>query len=180
MKNFKKFNFMLIFSTLILFILSCQNNESNSTQVERTNIVQEEVNESQYIEGIIPGDIYLNLEKIGFKTERASDQGNFSWSCKLFDNGIEYRVDMYSEEIDKVESIVATVYLQSTNININRTYDFLKYIGSVPYDSSEPQRSASWIKENFNKKRSSIIIGDAEFIILAPSQLLRTLRIHKS
>ena len=131
------------------------------------------------IKGLMPVDVYLNMEKQGFSTKKTfnSEYGN-SWDNVKNENGISYSVNTFSMDMNSVESIKATAIVSPPK-KIEATKDFFKFVSSIPYDNSEPQKVINWLDSNFNNDKSSIIIGTAEFTIYNPSKLTRMLTIKK-
>jgi hypothetical protein len=170
---------ILLFIISVVFFpifLGCVNSSStnNAESLGSSN--------SNSIPGLQPVDVYLNLEKIDFVTEKniSSEYGN-SWICKGSDIGIEYTVDMYSQDIVSLENIRATASLTELQyVDISSTKQFFKYIASVPYDNSNPSQVSAWIDHNFNNDNSSIIVSDVVFTMQVPSNFSRTMIIEKA
>jgi|GEM_PF-6272285 len=135
----------------------------------------------KYIRGLSPVDIYMNLEKQGFKTTKHFNKewGN-TWTSTKSYSGISYEVVAYSTSADNVESVSATAIIDVLQKDIISTQQFFSYISSLPYTNSNPQQASKWVIDNFNKNNSSVAIGDATFTIFAPSKATRTLTIEKT
>jgi len=133
---------------------------------------------AQYIPEIAPVDIYGNLENIGFKTEKdlGSDYGNF-WISTNSNGGIDYKVEVESDNASNVQSIRAT----AMNINKNKAEvkRFLKYVGSVLFlyrDSGKSQFN-NWVDNNFNSGGKTTV-GQVEVEIKSPSGMVRIMYIN--
>lgn len=126
--------------------------------------------QAQYIPEISPVDIYGNLENIGFETEKdlGSEYGNF-WISTNSNGGIDYKVEVKSDNASDVQSIRAT----AMNINRNKAEvkQFLKYVGSVLFlyrDSGESQFNR-WVDSRFNSDGKTTV-GQVEVEIKSPSR----------
>lgn len=152
--------------------------KENNLQQEDNKRLAENV---KYIEGLAPVDVYLNLEKQGFKTNKqiGGDYGNMWTSTKSY-AGIDYEVNVYSSDINNVESVSAKAMVDITQKDIIAVQQFLIYISSLPYDNASPQRAGQWVKANFNNDKAAITIGDAKFTLYAPSAVMRMLVVEKS
>jgi len=136
---------------------------------------------TKHIKGLAPVDIYLNMEKQGFKTTKSlsKEWGNI-WTSTNSLAGIDYKVDVYSTNIDNVETVTATAMVDVTQKKIIATQQFFIYISSLPYDSANPQRAGQWVSDNFNNDKTTVIIGDAMLTIYAPSIATRILVVEKT
>lgn len=133
---------------------------------------------SVYIPELNPTDVYLSLEEIGFTTEKdlGSSYGNF-WTSTLNKGGIEYTVDVSSDDVNKVQSI------RGTAINSNRSpgevKQFFKYLvdGLFLYNNKDDSRVDNWIENNFNNDKAVTSVGKVKIRISAPSSIIRIIRI---
>ena len=158
-------------------------NSEQSPQKESANKNEKEANNEtskKYIKGLMPADIYSSMEKEGFKTERklGGEFGN-SWTSTKNILGIEYKVEIYSANVNNVESVRATALIDLELKETIAAQQFIIFVSSLPYESSEPQKAEQWIKDNYNKDKATTIIGDARFTIFAPTDQLRSLLIEK-
>lgn len=162
-------------------------NEIKPTE-EQTEIAKDEQqtvtksdDSSKYINGLAPVDVYLNMEKQGFKTEKqlSGEYGN-SWTSTKSYAGIDYRVETYSSNINNVESVQGTAMIDVTQKEIIAAQQFFIFLSSLPYDNADPQKAGQWIKDNYNKDKATTTIGDAKFTMYAPSIALRMIRIEKA
>jgi hypothetical protein len=135
---------------------------------------------SKYIGGLAPVDIYLSMEKQGFKTDKkiGGEYGN-SWVSTKNVSGIDYKVDTYSSNVNNVESVRATVMIDLNQKEIIAAQQFFIFLSSLPYDSADTQKSAQWVRDNYNNDKASIVIGDAKFTMYAPSAAVRMMDIEK-
>ena len=136
---------------------------------------------NRYLPGLAPVDVYLNMEKNGFVTEKrlSGKSGNF-WISTESVPGIDYRVETYSSNIDNVESVKASATIDMYYEDISTTQQFFIFISSLPYLGADPQRAGNWIRDNFYYDKSTIVIGDARFTIYAPTNAYRMVIIEKA
>lgn len=178
--NKKIFKFGCLPIVIIIILISLfSRNSSDSEANDNSTVETTEV--TKYIKGLAPVDVYLNMEKQGFTTDKnlSGEYGN-SWSSKKSIEGIDYIVETYSSNIDNVESVKATAIIDLTIKNIESTKQFLKFVATLPYDNAKPQEASDWIENNFNKDKSNITFGDVKMTIYAPSKAARMLIIETS
>ncbi|HLP47034.1 MAG TPA: hypothetical protein VK469_13870 [Candidatus Kapabacteria bacterium] len=187
MKNQKRN--LLALATLCIFIIIAiaSTNNTSSTDSSLASTDSSDTSEpsnsiaSKYILGLTPPDVYLNMEKQGFKTEKQfnSEYGNL-WTSTSKIEGIEYRVETFSSDVNNVENVRATAMVDATQKNIIAAQQFLKFVSSLPYESAEPQKAIKWVEDNYNNDKASVIIGDVRFILGAPSSAVRMLTLEKA
>jgi hypothetical protein len=139
------------------------NDKKSSSVANNTN--------SKYIAGLLPADVYGNMNSRGFKTEilPAAGMGNL-WISKMSQNNFYYEVTAWSEDDDKkVESIKATAFCDSTD-NISATIQFFQMVSTLPYDNSKPQMAARWVLDNFDQNNATISIGGVKFTLFSNSK----------
>ena len=101
------------------------------------------------------------------------------WTCKAIENGIEVTVTIFSpKDTDKAQSVRATIMGDAYG-SVKNGKAVAGYIATIPYDSAERERARKFVEDNYNNDKASIVIGDAEFTIYAPSVMLRMLDINK-
>lgn len=154
----------IIFSTLLIFLTV---GFPNLSFAQKT------------IKGIMPSDVYLNMEKQGFTTVKDFDSLGNCWTNKKNYSGIDYQVLTFSSSgISGVDNVRATVLIDATQKKISATLPFFIFVSSLPYDGSNPQQAAKWIQSNFNKNKATTVIGGVKFTLLAPSTLIRIMIIE--
>lgn len=170
----------------LIFILavSCTASKSgNSTSGSRQGSKQATTEKVSYakIPGLMPVDVYQNMEGKGFTTKKNfSDNGNL-WTSTYAGAGISYSVGAFSHDASSVESVQATARVTDvTNKNISAALPFFLFLSSLPYDGSNPTKVGNWLRNNFNNDKSSVTISNVEFTINAPSDFARTLVIEHS
>jgi hypothetical protein len=136
--------------------------------------------EFTFIDGLMPVDVYLNMEKRGFRTEKnfmGSEYGNV-WTNKKEELGIEYEVTTFSHNAHGVENVRATAWVDMVNKRIEAAIPFFKFAASFPYEKSEPEKAQKWVEGNFNKNGATTAIGGVRFTMHAPSEMVRILLIE--
>ena len=132
------------------------------------------------IKGLMPADVYLNMEKTGFETNKnLTSNAGCTWENTKTIDGVEYRVVTFSSDINSVESVSANAMALPPK-NASDAKQFLKFISSLPYNGSNAQEAGEWVDENFNSDKAEKVIGSAKFTIYAPSEFARMIRIEKS
>jgi hypothetical protein len=170
----------VIFYAIGLTLNGTSEENTKEHNIERISKSTNENNPSKYITGLSPVDVYLNMEKQGFKTEKqlGGEYGN-SWTSKHSSAGIDYTVDVFSSNIDNVESVRATAIIDVVNKKIIATQQFFQFVSSLPYENAKPEEATKWVANNFNEDKASTIIGDVKFTIYAPSLAVRMLGMEK-
>lgn len=161
----------LSFAAVILFLIAAIASSNDSDSADS----------SKYIKGLAPVDVYLNMEKQGFTTDKklGGEYGN-SWTCTKNYAGIDYKVETFSSNINNVVSVTATAMIDVTQKQIIATQQFFIFLSSLPYENSDPRTAGQWVKDNFDNDKASTIIGDAKFTMYAPSVALRMMTIEKA
>ncbi|EKT3967142.1 hypothetical protein [Flavobacterium psychrophilum] len=172
---------VLAFIGLAVFsrLTKAKPNEANKT--ENPNIEKNIVDTS--IKGLMPVDIYLNLEKKGYAiTKNHSLEYGDLINCKNSSAGIDYVVDISGNNENPVEEVRATATINGTEPTklIIATKPFIKYISSVQYEGSEANKVAEWIEKNFDNDKSTIEVSKVKFTISAPTKFVRILSIQKN
>jgi hypothetical protein len=186
MKKAAKIIWILVGVVLVFSILvsTCaRKNSSESAQNAEKKAESETTTEemSNFINGLNPVDVYMNMEKQGFKTEKqlGGEYGN-AWTSTMSYDGMDCKVETFSSNVNNVESVTATAMIDVTSKKIIATKQFIQFVATLPYENAKPEDAANWVDKNFNNDKASIIIGDAKFTIYAPSVAVRMLRIEKA
>ncbi len=168
-------NLLKLTATLIFFAtitVACKDSKKSGEDTA--------IKSDKNIPGLQPVDIYLNLEKQGFVTDKhySTEFGN-SWDCKNSSTGIDYVVSVFSSDISSVETLKATAMLTGQeDKGIEATKPFLKYIASVPFEGNDPAKVAEWIEDNFDKDKQTLVVSNVRFTIYAPTAFMRMLRVE--
>ena len=137
--------------------------------------------QSLVIPGIVPGDIYLNFEKLGYKIDKQINTDGSFFICSSTKNGIDYEVKIFCENgVSNINSIRLTatrIYPQYNKVGDLKP--FLKYGCGVPYDGANPIEVSSFIDANFFKKNTKIIIAGVKFTMNCPTEFMRMIDIEK-
>ena len=128
---------------------------------------------SKYIKGLLPADVYGNMNRRGFKTEHmpATGMGHL-WISRMSQSDFYYEVTAWSEDDDKkVQSIKATASCEFPN-DISTTVQFFQMVSTLPYDNSQPQKAARWVFDNFGQNNATTTIGGVKFTLFSNSEYL--------
>ena len=123
---------------------------------------------SKYIKGLLPSDVYRNMNMRGFKTEQFLETGmGHTWISKLSKDGFDYEVAAWSEnDSNKVQTVKASVICDPP-CNILETIPIFQMVATLPYDNSQPLIAANWVFANFEENGASTSIGGVKFTIIA-------------
>ena len=126
---------------------------------------------SKYIKGLLPADVYGNMNMRGFKTEHAPATGmGYLWISKKSQSDFYYEVTAWSDDDDKkVQSIKATASCEFPN-DISTTVQFFQMVSTLPYDNSQPQKAARWVFDNFEQNNATTTIGGVNFTLFSNSE----------
>ncbi len=162
--------FVIAAFALLIIVICIPSGDDKQTKIDET---------SQYITGLNPVDVYLNLQKWGFSVDKDySTDGNL-WTCKYSAEGLDYTVTIYSPKaVDKAQSVRMTI-MTSSYSSISNGLQLACYIATIPYDTADIEKAKKFVADNYNNDKASIIIGDAEFTVFAPTALARMIAIQK-
>lgn len=144
------------------------------------------------IPGLQPGNIYLNLTKKGFSkkgpishdlTELGGSGEYVSWELTLKDSLTNHQVEIYSNNIDDVYMVRATIldYLNEPSKDASlKIVEFLSYISTLPYENAEPKKAMQWVQENINTHKATTIIAKARFTLYGETASAKMLTIQNS
>lgn len=150
---------------LCLFVFITYQFCSNSTTSTTTPSVQSttetsvvtEANEKN-IPGLMPVDIYLNLEEKGFETTKELNPC-CSWYSVSGSSPVRYLAEVYGNSASTVYRVNASV---TTTIDKNTkaiAKPFFGYIATLQYTGSNPEVARDWVEKNVGKKASTVIGG---------------------
>lgn len=127
------------------------------------------------IAGLNPVDVYLNLEKRGFKVEKNFTSGALSWKCVQAWPSVQYESEVFGTSATEVTYVRSSVMADGVEKTALAGKDFLALVSSVPYTGAEPQKAHDWVMANYDQHEASIVIGSARFTIKAPTVVYRML-----
>lgn len=166
---------VLLFMVVALFFAF---SEGESTPSSPKTEASEGRKDIQYIPGLSPADVYLNLEQREFKTEKSfnSEYGNL-WTSTHSVVGIDFRVVVFSYNVENVVSVQASAMVDPKEKKIVATKQFFQLVSTLPYENASPEQAASWVDKNFDNDKATTEIGGVTFTIIAPTQYVRMLLI---
>ena len=168
---------IILFVSVALFFTFIRREETISS------VPNTETSEAQthirYIPGLSPTDVYLSLEQRGFNTKKTFNpqHGNL-WTSTHSVIGIDFKVDVFSYNTENVASVSATAMVDGNEKTIGATKQFFQFVSTVPYENANPELAAKWVDENFNNDKATIQIGNVTFMMMAPTQYVRSLLIE--
>ncbi|RXI50193.1 hypothetical protein DP124_12040 [Clostridium tetani] len=198
----KRISFYIVACLVTIALVGCTKVEGNTKEkaqsVKQEEKAEEVKPESRGIKGTHYIDPRLGLEERGFPKKSLEDLE--SRKCKIYENtrkddstGIQYNCSLCIEDDNTIISATFEVLnLEEIEIGrfISNATNYLKYCGSIPYDTSNVDKVYSWIDENIEQvgsgeKGATIVIGDAEFNLYGtqlPSGIpgSRTIEIQKA
>ncbi len=130
------------------------------------------------IQGASPVDITMNLENQGFENNKVHTAESISYKLKKEQMGSTFICDVYSTKPNTIEFLRATI-MNDVSAGEITDFSYLRYVGSINYDSANREVAMGWINANKNTQNDTII-GDAKFSIIKPSDYVRILIIEKS
>lgn len=145
------------------------------TSGQKDEIATETLSEdAKYIPGIKPADIYLDLEQQGFTTEKSMNPefGNLWTSLKQYE-GLDCRVNTFSPNTQAVVSVSAYVTIDRFQKSPESAKFLILRLASLPYEGGNPKEAQQWVEKNFNNHQATMIMGGVQFMMLAPSDIVR-------
>lgn len=146
---------------------------------KNTNTSEESVHGISIL-GITPIDVYGNFENKGFKVDKQISSDGSLFICSSEEGGISYEAKTFcASGVSDVTSIRLTAVRITPQYNsLEDLKPFLIYGCSIPYDASDINKIKDFIKSNFNKDKSFIIVSKVKFTIYAPTEFLRIVEIE--
>jgi hypothetical protein len=134
---------------------------------------------AQTIPGMMPVDVYKNLEEKGFAVTKnfGSEQNDFV--CKLEENGCSYTATVYTQagSVSKVKVVtVMGLNLSAEEVATDKMLkEFFGYMATLPYEGNDPTAARSWVESNLgqNAERN---FGPVQFQLFANAPRARVLR----
>lgn len=158
-------------------------------QLEENNEISEEY-QSRGIPGIVPADIYINLEnKYGLKMDlkKGASGSGIYYGEKLIKRGIKIICQIYTDDSGILINFIDFIVDASNGIGLasqsqinSIAQDYLGYGATVPYDDSKPLEAKNWVINNIvNIKQGEVLsktIGKVKFELFGTAYI-KTLRI---
>lgn len=161
----------LFFVIALLFGIFAGGDIPGQKEEKETDTLSEN---ARYIPGIKPADIYLDLEQQGFTTEKSMNPefGNLWTSLKQYE-GLDCRVNTFSPNTQDVVSVSAYVTIDRFQKSPESAKFLILRLASLPYDGGNPKEAQQWVEKNFNNHQATMIMGEVQFMMLAPSDGMR-------
>ncbi len=122
-------------------------------------------NSANYIVGIEPSDIYLNLEKRGIDKQGPRRVGSdhpeiWLWELKSQTSLVPDKVEIWSRDgVTKVYKVVVK------SLHPNKA--LAAFVATMPYDGANPDQAKSWVESNYSNNGASTVIGGVPFEIIS-------------
>ena len=182
--NRKKTKIGCLILIVLFFIGMCntksgEDNSSNSLTSEKK---EKEVPENA-LNGIMPVDIYLNYEKIGFKTKHSyNPEAGHLWTCTRRNLGIEETITISSGSATYVEDARVLVQLDPRLKEPEAALSSLQFMVTIPFEGNSEDKCRElqqWIIDNLYNDKAENTCGDVKFTIHAPTNMVRMLTVVK-
>ncbi|MDM1033804.1 hypothetical protein HXZ91_04835 [Myroides odoratimimus] len=131
------------------------------------------------IKGADPYDMIMSLEKEGFTKLIMNTDIGTSIQMSNDIGGLKQRYSTFSIDNKSVESVSVSIQVDGVTKYVDAGKSFIQFSATMPYDAMNQEAVSKWVDKNYNNDKKDTIIGDAKFIILAPSKLVRMLTIEK-
>lgn len=172
----KKKILLIIIAVLAVFWIIGKFIKKDETPKKETNKTEKKTESKKVIPGSVPVDVYLNLEKKGFKIDKQFSPDFKIWECTKSEAGLDYNVKVYSEDLNTIQAVRVTAATNGKEIkNIEAVKPFMIWISSLQYKGSDVPKLQKWISDNFNKDKATTTIGNVKYSIYASSPYIRTI-----
>lgn len=125
------------------------------------------------IPGLKPADVYLNMEKSGFRTNKNIKAEISTFTSNRYDADGDYVV-MATGDASHVTSVDATL-TNTPEVDNAKASEFLGYVATLPYKNANPYSAKEWVRSNIEKGSDTVISGVSFRLISGPSA--KTLRL---
>jgi hypothetical protein len=147
--------------------------DANGNQID---VAEKKVNSLEVIPGLVPVDIHLNLENMGFTIDKEIGVNGCFYNCTKTKVECDFHCRVYGKNPSSVEEIKAS-YMSYTGESVGESAKtFLGYIATMPYDNSNPLKAKKWVLDHINKDATTNI-GGVNYEMFARKNI-RTLRIY--
>ena len=127
--------------------------------------VKSEINENaqgtteKNIPGVMPVDVYLNLEKDGFTTNKELNPCCNWISVKGDMSPIRYLAEVYGNSSNSFYRVNASVTTTIDKDTKAIAKPFFGYLATLNYTGSNPEKARKWVEKNIGKKVKTEIGG---------------------
>jgi hypothetical protein len=134
---------------------------------------------TEVIPGLEPVDVYLNLEKKGFKTTKHYGDSQNTFVCELEEDKCSYTVTAYtpagSANSVKTVQVMAQWFGPNDDAATDKLKPFMGFAATFPYDGATPEEARRWVEANLGKETSESFGGGVKFELFskARTRLLR-------
>jgi hypothetical protein len=137
-------------------------------------------NNPKAISGMMPVDVYLNMEKQGFTTDKqlGGEYGNL-WLCTKKTDEIDFEVKCFSHDVSSVETVRADAMITGSK-RPEALENFITMCATFPYTSAKPDDAKEWVVKNFNNNKATTVINGVRFTIYSPTRFVRMLELEKA
>jgi hypothetical protein len=178
------FKFVVIAFLLLLaasfaryyFILTPEERETEVRAFSANAAEVEDAPSGRVIPGLMPVDLYLNLEEKGFTTEKRLGGAQKEFRCTLEFAGGEHQATAFGSAASNVTAISAhtTIYGEANTSAL--AAPFLGYVATLSYDGAEPEQARAWVEANLGKEAETMF-GPVKFQLFGePPTRTRILR----
>lgn len=132
-------------------------------KTSKSNVIAtSEKKQDIYIPEICASDIYMNLEKKGFKCSGLRVRKTITagrkeayWECK--EEGAQglYVAEVIGHFPCEILNVQATSVYYGSGSGKRFHQDYLGYMASLPYKSSKPKETSDWVKSQIGKTEKS-------------------------
>ena len=169
--------FLLIFA-IALLNSSPEKSKEARIQVEAEN-KKGEFSDNDFIPGLSPADVYVDLENKGFTKKKHFGQLQLQWILNYTDNDAKYYVEVFGTETTNV-FVVKAMGSNLVGDNVRSSVrSFLGMIATLKYKGSMPIKARTWVEKNAHKNISKVF-GGVKYQIMGTKQKTRVLRISNA
>lgn len=130
---------------------------------------------SQTIPGLMPVDVYLNLESRGFDVQKHFGPNQAEFACTRQTENTTLNATVLGTATS-VTRVVATFDNAQQSLARVEGETHLSYIATIPYAGAEPGAAKSWVAANISSGGVAVF-GGARFELFATNPMIRVLEI---
>jgi hypothetical protein len=135
------------------------------------------------IPGLMPVDVYGNLERQGFDCVGPDSVGpDQLWTCTSREGTNEQMVEIWGPDAGSVRYVEAVVLTSDANMTPILAGELFPHVATIPYEGAQPLRAQAWAREHAGTASeagdASTTIGGAKFTIYAmPTEFSQAMEI---